>query len=232
MATTLDFDDIFTAYYSQFRADADIPASTDDEYTVAMRLANEAINYWARYDGTYWRELFATLQTASTGATTTITTGTKTYAAPTAFAAAGGNVKILDSSNNTIETYPILEPNEVQFKGDNDIYAYFTRAVTGLYTLHLNPAPTANLNGKSIDYVYYKTPTLFTTGADTTEMSNPYFIVHRMLANQFRASRNPYYSSAIKDAESALRIMQLENNAGNWANTPTMGDSSGTAWGA
>lgn len=230
--TALTFDQIFTAFYSQFRADADIPTSADDEYTVGLRLANEAINYWENYDGVFWKELFVTLQTASTGATTTITTGTKTYAAPTAFKSAGGNVKVLDSNSNVIQTYSIVEPQEVQFKSDDATYAYFTQAVTGLFTLHLNPAPTSNLNGLSMDYVYYKTATQLSTGSSTTEMSNPYFIVHRMLANQFRASRNPYYTSAKSDAENALRIMQLQNNAGNWANPPTMSDTSSTVFGS
>jgi hypothetical protein len=214
MATAYTFDQLFTAYYSQFRADSDVPASTDDEYTVGIRLANEAINYWENYDNVYWRELFATLQTASTGATTTITTGTKTYAAPTAFKEAGGNVKVLDSNSNIIQTYPIVEPQQVQFLDENADYAYFTQAVTGLFTLHINPAPTSSLNGKSIDYVYYKTATLITGSTSTTEMANPYFIVHRMLANQFRASRNPYYASAKSDAENSIKVMQMHNNSG------------------
>lgn len=228
----MTFDQIWTAFYSQYRADADIPTSADDEYTVGLRLANEAINYWENYDNVYWKELFATLQTASTGAVTTITTSTKTYAAPTAFKEAGGNVKVLDSNSYVIQTYPIIEPQEAQFKDDNAEYAYFTQAVTGLFTLHINPAPTSTLNGKSIDYVYYKTATTFSTGSSTTEMSNPYFIVHRMLASQFRSARNPYYSSAKADGENAIRIMQLQNNSGTWANPITMSDTSGTVFGS
>lgn len=230
--TNLTFAQIFTAYYSQFRADSDVPTSTDDEYTVGMRLANEAINYWENYDNTYWKELWTNLQSASTGAVTTITTGTKTYAAPTAFKEAGGNVRVLDTSGGVLQTYPIIEPHEAQFKNTDAVYAYFTQAVTGLFTLHINPAPTSSLNGKSIDYDYYKTATQFSTGTDTTEMANPYFIVHRMLANQFRAARNPYYTSAKSDAENTIRVMQLHNNSGTWANPITMGDVSGSAWGA
>lgn len=230
--TNMTFADIFTAYYSQFRADSDVPTSTDDEYTVGMRLANEAINYWENYDNTYWKELWTNLQSASTGATTTITTGTQTYAAPTAFKEAGGNVRVLDTGGGILQEYPIIEPHEVQFKGTDDTYAYFTQAVTGLFTLHINPAPTSNLNGKSIDYDYYKTATLFTTGTSTTEMANPYFIVHRMLASQFRAARNPYYTSAKSDAENTIRVMQLHNNSGTWANPMVMSDKSGSAWGA
>jgi hypothetical protein len=290
------FDDIFTAFYSQFRADSDVPASGDDEYTVGMRLANEAINRWSNYDGTYWNELFTTLQ-LNGGGTQTITTSTTTYLAPGNFKEAGGFVKIKDSSGNEVERYPIIQPSEVQFKSAQDRYAVFTKgqnyystgtvsqsgttvtgsgttftsAMVGMqiqydsgetatitayssatsltvspsqtvasttykivnkgYTLTINPAPASNLNGLDIDYTYYKYPSLFTTGTSRTEMSDPYFIVHRMLASQFRAARNPYYSSAKVDAENALKQMQIDNNSGSWANPWELTDNSNTQWG-
>lgn len=231
----MTFDDIFQAYYTVFRADSDVPTSTDDEYTVGLRLANEAINYWKAYDSTYWKELFTTLQSSTQtvpALTTTISTGVTTYTAPTDFSEAGGFVKIINSDGNVVQKYPIKEPQEVQFLGDDSDYCYFTGDPANGYVLHLNPSPTSNYNGMDIDYVYYKNPTELTTGTSTTEMSNPYFIVHRMLAQQFRASRNPYYSSALKDSENTIRTMQLSNNSGNWANPPTMTENSGSQWGA
>lgn len=292
----MTFDDIYTAFYSQYRSDSDVPVSGDDEYTVGMRLANEAINRWANYDATYWKDLFTTLQTNG-GGTQTISTGVQNYLAPANFREAGGFVKVLDTDGSTKATYPIIEPHEAQFRDDNSSYAYFTQgqnyystgtvsqatttltgsgttftsAMVGMtvqfdsgetatitaygsgtsltvspsqtvssttykivnkgYTLHLNPAPEASLNGLDIDYVYYKNPTLFTTGTSRTEMPDAYFIVHRMLASQFRASRNPYYASAKADAENALRQMQADNNTGNWANPATLTDNSGSVWG-
>lgn len=227
----MTFDEIFTAYYSLYRSDSDVPTSTDDEYTVGLRLANEAINRWQNYDATYWRELFTTAQTNSTGGVVTITTGTTDYAAPTAFREAGGFVRVLSATGATQAVYPIIQPHEAQFKTDEARYAYFTKAASGQFTLHLNPAPEASLNGLRIDYVYYKNPTLFTTGTDTTEMSDPYFIVHRMLYNQFRANRNPYLTTAKADAENALKQMQMDNNSGTWADPPTLTDNSGIVWG-
>lgn len=292
----MNFDAIFTAFYSLFRADADVPTSSDDEYTVGMRLANEAINYHSNYEGVYWLELFDTNQNDGSG-TQTITTNTTVYSAPTNFREAGGFVKVIDANGNTLQRYPIIDAPEAQFKDDQSEYCYFTTSpqyystgtasqstttITGVgttwtaamvgmefvfatgesatitafgsttsltvsvsqtvssttyhinttgYKLHLNPAPTSNLNGLRVDYVYYKNPTLFTTGTSKTEMRNPYFIVHRMLAMQFRASRNPYYQSALKDSENTIRLMQLDNNSGTWANPPTMADTSGTVFG-
>jgi hypothetical protein len=227
----MDLDDIFQAYYTLYRLEADTPASSDDEYTVALRLANEAVSYWSQYDGTYWKELFTTAQTNSTGGVVTITTGTKTYAAPTAMKEAGGFIKILDSSSNTFRQYPIIDAQEAQFRSDMGTYAYFTGNPAQGFTLHLNPSPDTAINGKSIDYVYYKKPTEFTTGTDKTEMTNPYFCVHRMLAMRFRGSRNPYYNSALRDAENAVKVMKMDNDSGSWANPWKVADNSGSIFG-
>jgi hypothetical protein len=226
----MTFDQIFTAYYSLFRADSDVPISTDDEYTVGLRLANEAINYWSNYDGVYWKELYSTNLTDGSGAQTIVTAQT-VYIVPTNFREAGGFVRILDTGGNEVQRYPIIEPQEAQFKDTNSDFCYFTTSATGVFTLNINPAPSSSLNGLRIEYVYYKKPTEFTTGTDITEMLNPYFIVHRMLAMQFRASRNPYYLSALKDSENTVRTMQLDNNSGSWANPWNQADNSGTSWG-
>lgn len=226
----LTYDEIFTAYYTQFRADSDVPSSNDDEYTVGLRLANEAINYWANYEGTYWKELFTTNQTDGTG-DQTIVTGQTDYTGPSNFREAGGQIRILDNNGKIVERYERIEPHEAQFKSENASYAFFTVDPTNVCVLHLNPAPASNLDGLQIEYVYYKTPTLFTTGTDKTEMANPYFIVHRMLANQFRAARNPYYSSALEEADNIIKAMQLDNNSGSWDNPPHLVDNGGTVWG-
>lgn len=229
--TTPSYTNIFSLFYTLYRAEATVPASTDDEYAIGLRFANEAIARWATYDGTYWNQLFTTAQTNSTGGVVTITTGTTSYAAPTAFKEAGGFVKIKDASGNTVRSYQIIEPQEAQFKNDQSTYAYFTWAVGGAATLHLNPAPDSSINGKLIDYVYYKKPTEMTTGASTTECPSVEFIVHRMLAMRFRASRNPYYQSAMQDAEDALHVMKMDNDSGSWANPWRVADNSGTNWG-
>lgn len=225
----MNFDDIFTAYYTQYRAEATIPSSTDDEYTIGMRLANEAVSRWENFDNTYWKELFTTL--LQSGETTPIVTNQVQYDAPEDFKEAGGSIRVLDSSGNIIQRYPIVDPQDTQFRGIRNNYSYFTGSPVEGYVLNINPAPPSLLNGFNIDYDYYKIATLFTTSTDITNMSNPYFIVHRMLANRFRASRNPYYTDALRDAEDALRIMQMENNSGTWSNPWALADRSGSQWG-
>lgn len=229
----MTFDEIFTAYYSLFRAEADTPTSDDDEYTVALRFANEAINRWANYDATYWKELWTHNQSDDSDGDQTITSGTATYGAPSDMREAGGSVKIQDSNGNTVYRFPIIEPQEAQFKGDDGKYAYFTGNPSGTgFTLNLNPAPDSTIDGKSIEYDYYKKPTLFEDGDSTTEVPDSYFIINRALAQRFRASRNySAYQIAFRDAEDALKIMKLDNDSGSWANPWKLSDNSGSTWG-
>lgn len=292
----MDFSAIFSQYYTLYRMEADIPVAADDEYVIAMRLANEAINRWSNYDGVYWKALFGTLQGSVSG-TKTLATGVTAYSAPYDFKEAGGYLMVLNSDGITTSRYPIISPEDVQFKSDYSHYCYFTNSpvfystgtvsqatttVTGsgttftasmvgmqimyatgesatitaytsatsltvdtsqtvasttfqittdLPTLNINPAITSEDNGKSINYIYYRKPTLYTSGSTISEVPDPYFVVHRMLASRFRGSRNPYYNSALRDAEDALQTMKLDNDSGTFANPWQVPDRSGSTWG-
>lgn len=226
----MQFSEIFEAYYTLYRMEAQIPATSDDEYTIALPLANEAIRRWSRYDGTYWKELFTTLQLSGDG-DSILLTGETQYDTPDDFKEGGGLLRVLDSTGRIVRRYRVVNLEDVQFLNQNASFVYFSGNPTDRYVLNINPAPDSSLNGLSIDYDYYKNPTLFTSGSDVSEMSEPYFIIHRMLANRFRGSRNPYYNSAKTDAEDALRTMQLDNNSGSWANPWALPDRSGSTWG-
>lgn len=225
----MQFDELFEAYYTLYRTEAEIPNSEDDEYTIAMRLFNEAVRRWSRYDGTYWKELFTTLQLSGDG--DSVVTSSTDYDAPEDFKEGGGYVRIKNSDGRTIRRYPVIEPQDVQFKSDLATYCYFSGNPKDGYIMHLNPAPDSTIIGMDIEYDYYKNPTLFTTGLDVTEMSEPYFIVHRALYHRFRGSRNPYLNTAKGDAEDALRTMQADNNSGSWANPWKLADNSGGQFG-
>ncbi|MDE2107441.1 MAG: hypothetical protein KGL39_60150 [Patescibacteria group bacterium] len=225
----MDYDSIFAAYYPLYVPQSEIPPSTDEEYKIGIVLANEAINHWAHYDGTMWKELFQTLQVEQDG--DLVTTSASDYACPTNMAQPGGYLRLFDSNGTTQKRIKIVEPNEAQFMSDTAEYCYFTVDPKNGWTMHLNPAPVNEVVGLNMDYIYYKKPTQITKGSDMPDMSNPYFIVHRMLANRYRSSRNPYYGVAKDDAENALRIMQLENNVGTWANPWSVQDNTGSNWG-
>ena len=221
-------DDIFTAYWTLYRGESEIPASTDPERTIARRLFNEGINHWETYDGTVWKELFAHFKDEES---TTVSTGTTEYDAPSNFRKPEGKVRLLDSSNKTVQRYSVIDIRDVQFQEDGATYAYLSGNPKDGYKLHLNPAPSTAINGMKIDYPFRKIGTVFESTTDVTEMSDPYFLVHRALANRFRATRNPYTDDAKQDAENSLSKMKVDNDDGNWGAPPQLQDHSGTQFG-
>lgn len=226
----MTFNEIFAAYYTQYRGEAQIPDSTDDEYIVALELANEAINHWKNYDATYWNELWTTHTADGTG-DQTLAANTTEYTLSTAMREIGGDVRVKDSDGKLLKTYKLIEPHEKQFQSTEGSYCWLT-GYPGNFVLNLNKAPDTSLVGQNFDFDFYKEPTEFTTGTDTTEMSNPYFIVHHILANRFRASRNwTAYQTAKRDSENALKVMQMDNNSGSWSNPWKVADNSGSSFG-
>lgn len=229
----MNFEQIFAAYYTQYRGESEVPASTDDEFTIALRLANEAIDRWEHYDVTYWDELWTTLSRAEDGDSTI--SSAITYTAPENLREAGGTLRVLDTDGSIIISYPIVQVQEIQFMDQNAQYAYFTVANQEgeAPTMTLSFVPSATITGKTWDYDYYKQATKFTTGNSRTEMKRPYFIVHHMLANRFRVSRNwSAYQTAKRDAEDILRTAQADQNSGSWTNPWKLPDRSGSSWGA
>lgn len=228
----MTIEDLFATYYTLYRTESDIPNSADNEFTTFVALAWEAINRWANYDNTFWKELYSTLQISGDG-DSVMSTATS-YATPGDMRIAGGKLRVFDpATNQTKARIPIIEVQDVQFQTDLKTYCYFVGDPNNGFTLNVNPEPQSPLIGMSMDYVYYKMPTKFTTDDITTvsEMSQPMFIVHRALANRFRGSRNPYYQSAKNDAEDILGTMQMENNSGNWADPWKLADNSSGRFG-
>jgi hypothetical protein len=227
----MNLDDLFAAYYVQYRTEADTPNSTDDEYIIFTGLSKEAIYRWSNYDNTFWKELWNTLQISQDG-DLVIGDGQTEYATPEDMRIAGGKIRLFDAQGLTQARIPIIEPQDVQFQPDNRVYAYFIGDPNNGFTLNINPEPPTNWVGLNMNYIYYKKPTILVDGTDFTEMSQPYFIVHRALANRFRGSRNPYYTSAKNDAEDVLKTMQMENNSGTWADPWKMADNSSGRFGS
>lgn len=226
----MDTDALFAGYYVQYRTEAVTPNSKDDEYTIFYGLANEAVNRWASYDNTFWKELYNTLQISGDG-DSVIELATTQYTPPDDMRIAGGFLRIFNAQNVTQQRIKIVEPQDAQFRGDNQPYCYFIGDPNNGFTLVINHPNLDSLAGLNMDYVYYKKPDLLANPTDFPNMTQPYFIVHRALANRFRGSRNPYYQSAKNDAEDILKTMQMENNSGNWADPWKLSDNSGSVFG-
>jgi hypothetical protein len=226
----MNLDALFATYYTLYRVEAQIPNSQDDEYIIFTALSTEAISRWANYDNTFWKELFDTNQADGSG-DTQLAVGQTEYQAPSNFRAAGGYLRVFDSTGTTQRRIKIIEPQDVQFQADTASYCWFRGDPNNGFTLVLNPEPDAMLDGMNFDYTYYKAPDLLAAGSDLPQMSQPMFIVHRCLANRFRGSRNPFYTSAKGDAEDILKTMQMENNSGNWADPWALADHTGGRFG-
>jgi len=227
----MDLSDLFQAYYTQYRTEAATPNSSSDEFIIFTGLANEAINRWANYDNTFWKELYTTNQIDDSG-DTVIAAATTQYETSSNMRIAGGFVRLFDNLGNTQVRLPIIEPQDVQFQTDIANYCWFQGDPNNGFTLVINPNPISSWVGLNIDYVFYNKPSLLADPSDLVQMSQPYFIVHRSLANRFRGSRNPYYQAAKNDAEDVLKTMQMENNSGNWSNPWSLADHSGGTFGS
>lgn len=180
--------EIIDQIYSAYENDSTSWSSTSAEYLTARRLCKAAILRWEYLEGTRWNELYTTLTDAADG-TKTITAGTYTYGCPTNMhypPQQTSYVRLVTSSGS--KTFlPVIPLSKVEQMGQStDAFCYFTGNPKSGYTLNINP----NLNlttGDTINYEYWKNATYFTTTTSTTEMSNPFFIVHYVLWRLYKS---------------------------------------------
>lgn len=215
--------EVFTEYYIAYRGDNVVPDTTDPEWGIAMGLANMAIHRWSGVDGVLWDQLWANLAVAADGVKI-IASNTKTYAAPTDMKQPAQGFLQLTSSQGGTFWLPLLNPIDVQAQDPSSQFAYFTGDPNHGYVLNLNVVPDSSMVGAVINYIYQKKATKINvtteTGTTNVEMLDPYFMVHDMLKNRFRASRNwPAYQTAKTDADDALSAMIVRN----FGQTPYMG---------
>lgn len=205
--------DIIDIVYSSYENDNDTWSSTSSEYLTARVLSKAAIGRWAYIEGGMWNELFVTLTDAADG-TKTVTAGTYTYGCPT-------NMRIppqpedyvrIENSAGASSYYKVIPLSKVQQIDDiSDRLCWFTGSPADGYTLNINSG--VNLTtGDTILYEYYKNPTYFTTTTSTTEMENPYFIVHYILYRMYKSDGLLNESrEELQMAEDLLEEMKAKN---------------------
>ncbi len=203
--------DIIDQVYSFYEGDSTTWSATSAEYLTARNYCKAGIIRWEYLEGIQWPELYTKLSSASDGTKTT-TSGTTAYSCPTDMRIpprAGQYVRIV--SNSTSTEYKIVPLTKVEQLDDSDGYwCYFTGNAKLGFTLNLNP----NLNyntGDTIKYEYYRNATYFTAITSTTEMSNPFFLVHYCL---HRFYKNDGLLAESKEelevAENLLQEMKLD----------------------
>lgn len=205
--------EIIDQIYSTYEVDSTTWSSSDAEYLTARRLCKAAIMRWEYLEGVRWNELYIKLSDAADGTKTT-TAGTYTYGCPTDMRVPpkpGDYVKVLDSAGNA-GYYSVVSLFKVQQLANTvDRYCYFTGNPKVGYTLNFNPNLSLN-TGDTIDYTYYKNATYFTTTTSTTEIPNPFFIVHDVLSKLYRGDGLLTESrDELQIAENLLQEMKAEN---------------------
>lgn len=205
--------EIIDQIYSAYETDNTTWSSTSAEYLTARRLCKAAILRWEYLEGTRWNELYSILTDASDGTKTT-TNGTSSYGCPTNMhypPQPDSYVRLVDSGGGkTFLTVVSLSKVE-QLGSSTDHFCYFTGNPKDGFTLKINPNISLT-TGNTINYEYWKNATYFTTTTSTTEMSNPFFIVHYVLWRLYKSDGLLNEASEeFNTAESLLDQMKAEN---------------------
>lgn len=201
----LSEENILDIVYALKEGDDDGWETTSDEYKIGRKYCNAAITRWEYYDTTKWRELWTKLSDAADGDETT--DGTNSYDCPTNFKFPSSWVRV----GGTM--YQVVNPNRLaELEDSTGNYCYFTGSEKTGFDLNFNPNLTMT-TGDTIEYEYYKSATKFTATTDTTEMSNPYFIVNSVLA-QFIKLDGEDNIQELQQADEFLEQMKIENDSG------------------
>jgi hypothetical protein len=191
------------AIHVKYEGNSSTPASTDDDWTVRLRLINDWINRWENLDGSLWRELWATASLGTVSGTT--------LSLPADYKFGGGFVKFVSGSVTTY--YPIIDPNDAQVHTSGSAYGYIT-GKPGAYTLTIAPTPASgdNIYGATATMPYYKYATALSSASDVTECPDPYFLVHGVIADlRYLDNDGAGYRLAFQQAESRLGQMKVRN---------------------
>lgn len=167
-----------TNLHRKYQGDNSTPAAGTEDYIVRTSLLEEAINVWSGEDGILWNELWTTLTDASDG-DKTVVASTLDYDCPTDFTFAGSWVRTTNSDGG--HTYfQVVSPHTAEnYLGETVNMCYFTGNSSTGYDLHFVHQPTA---GETINYPYYKTPSIPSSASDIIEMTDPWFCIYYALS--------------------------------------------------
>lgn len=193
--------------HAEYQGDTDTPTSTADEWTFRLRLLKGAIREWDSEDGITWEELWTTLTDAATG-DKTVVAATLDYDCPTNFDFLGGFVRTGSTGNWTY--WDIIKAEKAElFKNESVKACYVTGNQSTGYVLHFLSQPTA---GDTIDYPYYKTPTVPSAVSDVIEMSDPRFAIHFCLHKMHEIDgEGDRAIKALRQAQAAMSKMRKRN---------------------
>jgi hypothetical protein len=217
-------DDILKAVHREYQGDTSYPVSGDEDYSLRFAMIEDSINTWATRgseENIDWKELFTTLADSPDG-DKTATTSVTDYDCPAKFVALTSKVTITDGTN-TLQYYDVITPDRVveyQKNHSGEYWVYQTGNEADGYTLHFN-APVAG----TINYNYYKTPAIPTTGTSKVEMKRPYFIVHDIVSRLFKLDgRNDLVTFHEGKKKNLMDTMVIDNELVPFGNSNMLDD--------
>lgn len=179
--------DIIEQIYSAYESDNDTWSATSSEYLTARNICKAAIIRWEYLEGVNWNELYVDIADAADG-DKTVTADTYTYDCPTdmRLAPQPGDYVRIENSGGASSYYKVIPTVKVQQIDDSaEKVVWFTGNAKDGFDLHINSGVTLT-TGDTFVYSYYKRATYFTTTTDSTEMANPFFIVHYVLHRLYK----------------------------------------------
>jgi len=201
---------IIDAIYGLYETDDTGWSASSAEYLTSRIYINAGLQDWAMR--TTWRDLWSTLTSASDGDKTT-TAGTWDYDCPTNFNAPNSWVRTTSGETNTF--WRII-PTEMigKYASADDNYCYFTGSKADGYVLNFNPRKTL-VTGDTINYEYYKNPTLYTATTIQSEIPDPYYLVYYALARLLKNDGEDF-SFELQMSREIMDRMETNNLQGYW----------------
>jgi len=211
-----------------YQGDSSTPTAGSEDYIIRTNYINDAIHDWAYHQGVYWRQLFTTLSSSSTG-DKTASSSTTTYNAPTDLVAFSSWLKITD--NNGVSYYYYYKKNDDVMKAVRinpaEKFFYLT-GKPGSYVININ----SPVNG-TINYPYYKRATELSSSSDVIEMSKPYFAIYKAVAQLYELdNRNDMVLKYTQLAKNIMDEMIIENETAPFNTSYTLDDLDYQLYGA
>lgn len=196
--------------HSLYQGDGSTPSDGSDEWNHRENLLAAAIGIWDA-ETTFWNELWTTLSdsAAALSGDKTVLTNSATYDMPTNFRFLGSWVRVTDSSGDHTY-YQVLKPQDAEkYKNTSVKGVYITGNKSAGHDITFLEIPTA---GNTINYPYYKEPTVPSSASDIIEMGDPWFGVYYALGKLHEHDGDgDRAQAAFSQAEQKLKNMKVRN---------------------
>lgn len=205
--TLQEFQDLVHTLY---QGDTSTPSSSAADWGTRTKLAEAAIRVWDSEEGVLWNELWK----LNTDSQTQTTNGTDvTFNCYSDFRMPGGFVRLKRGSEN--DFYEVKKSEDIElYRGQNVKICFFSGNKSGGFKLNFLTAPAT---GWTVEYPYYKDPTIPSVAADKFEMADPMFAVEYTLSKLHELDgEGDRAGLALSKAQAVLRTMKVRNIITPW----------------